>query len=218
MTGLYKIRDIDWSLYAIIDSEWLCGRDIGDIAKQIIRGGAGIIQYRDKVSEGGQFYHHARQLREVTHKHHIPLIINDRVDVALAIQADGIHLGQDDLPIDVVRGIVGDQMILGGSVHSIPEYEKVKGADYFGVGAIFSTQTKNSVLVGGVEIIKQIRVVTSKPILGIGGVTVENLSQVIHAGAEGVAVISGILDSDDVTKRTKQYVDVIQKTKTMEVV
>lgn len=218
MNQKFKIQNVEWSLYAIIDMGWLRERNIQQITQNLISGGATVIQYRDKMSEGELFYQNASQIKNITSGHGIPLIINDRVDVALAIQADGIHLGQDDLPIDVVRGIVGDEMILGGSVHSIPEYEKVADADYFGVGAVFPTRTKNSVRVGGVDMIKQIRAVTSKPIVGIGGITVENLHQIIHAGAEGVSVISGILDSDDIEGRTKQYGNAIHKAKNMEAV
>ena len=212
-----RIQEIDWSLYAIIDAAWLRGRSIQAIAEPIIRSGAGVIQYRDKVSESGEFYRNARTLRKLTREHRIPFIVNDRFDMALAVGADGIHLGQDDLPADVVRSLVNDTMISGGSVHDLFEYEKMREADYLGVGAIYSTPTKEKVKVGGVELIRRIRSLTDRPIVGIGGITPENLGPVIRAGADGVAVISALMDADDVEAMSRRFVEAVQKAKTQEV-
>jgi len=209
-------QEIDWSLYAIIDKEWLKGRPVQEVGEQIIRGGAGVIQYRDKVSESEEFYRLALSLRQVTEVNGIPLIINDRVDIALAIEAAGVHLGQEDLPVEVARRIVGDEMILGGSVHSLSEYEKMKHVDYFGVGAVYPTRTKEKAEVGGIEIVRQIRARTQRPIIGIGGITLENLSPVFKAGADGVAVISAIMGADDVGEATQRLRDAIMKVKSEE--
>lgn len=202
---------IDWSVYAIIDKVWLGERSIQKVAEQIILGGAGVIQYRDKKSESGDFFADAYILSQVTRKHGIPLIINDRVDIAMAVGADGVHLGQEDLPVDVARKIVGDGMILGGSVHSLSEFEQMKEADYFGVGAVYTTSTKEGVPVRGIELIRQIRALTTKPIVGIGGITAENLSPVIEAGADGVAVISAILGAENVEKATLRIKEMFQR-------
>lgn len=212
-----RIREIDWSLYVIIDNEWLKGRLIQEIAYDIVRGGAGVIQYRNKVSESRVFYEEALTLRVVTAENGIPLIINDRVDMALAVDADGVHLGRDDLPVDIARRIVGEEMILGASVHSLSEFEKMKNGDYFGVGAVSPTKTKEKAQIGGVDIIRKVRVRTHLPIVGIGGITLDNLVPVVRAGADGVAVISAIMGADDVETATKRFVDGVKRAKSMEV-
>lgn len=217
MDSKVRIREIDWSLYVIVDKEWLKGRLIKEIAFDIIRGGAGIIQYRDKVSESRVFYEEALKLRVVTAENSIPLIINDRVDVALAVNADGVHLGRNDLPVELARRIVGEEMILGASVHSLSEFEKMKNGDYFGVGAVYPTETKEKVQIGGIDIIRKVRVRTDLPMVAIGGITLDNLVPVIRAGADGVAVISGIMGADDVETATKRFVDGIRRAKSMEV-
>ena len=212
-----EIHEIDWSLYIIIDKEWLEGRELKDVCEQMIRGGATIIQYRDKVSEGRDFYMNAIELRRVTKKKQIPLIINDRADIALGVEADGVHLGQEDISVEAARALVGDEMIVGGSVHDLSELEKMDGADYFGVGTVYPTQTKEGVKVGGLDIIKQIRALSDLPIVAIGGITPENLEPVIQAGADGVAVISAIMGSNDIEAATRRFVKTIKKIKLIDV-
>jgi thiamine-phosphate pyrophosphorylase len=201
----------DWSLYVIIDKEWLRDRPVEEIAERMIHGGVNIIQYRDKISGSGKIYKEALKLRKMTTKHAIPFIVNDRVDIAMAVGADGVHLGQNDLPLDAARRIAGKGMILGGSVHSLSEFKKMKDADYFGVGTIYATKTKPDVEAKGIGIVEEIRKKTDHPIVGIGGITPDNLEPVIHAGADGVAVISGILGAEDVEKHTRQYINAIQE-------
>jgi thiamine-phosphate pyrophosphorylase len=177
----------------------------------MIRGGAGIIQYRDKISDAGEFYESAMILKKATAKYDIPLIINDRLDIALAVEADGIHLGQADLPVDVARKLMNNNMMVGGSLHSISEYEKVKQADYFGVGAVYPTKTKSNPQVSGVDFIREIRIKTTKPIIGIGGITLENCLPVINAGADGVALISAVMGSEDIESSTREFAVIISK-------
>ncbi len=216
MTSRIKIKKIDWSLYAIIDREWLRGRDIKNIAEGIIMGGAGVIQYRDKVSESRTFYREALKLREITGIHNIPLIINDRVDIAVAVGADGVHLGKKDLPVDVVRKIVGDEMIIGASLKYESDFAAARNADYFGVGAIYPTKTYKTYHVSGLDIIRKIRAKTHRPIIGIGGITPQNVIPVLQAGANGVAVISAILGSDDIEEATRYLVEIIKQAKLAE--
>ena len=135
------------------------------------------------------------------------------MDIALAVEADGIHFGQHDLPIGIVRTIVGDKMILGGSVHSILEYEKMIGADYFGVGSVYPSRSKKNVSVGGLDIIKSIRKLTDHPIIGIGGINSDNLSGVIQSGADGVAVISAILGENNIKEATSRLMTAIKDIK-----
>jgi len=210
---MIKVEEIDWSLYAIIDREWLRGRDIEKVAEEIIIGGAGVIQYRDKVSESKTFYREALKLRRITGMHNIPLIINDRVDIALAVCADGVHLGKEDLPVDVARKIVGDKMIIGASLKYESDFTAAKGADYFGVGAIYPTKTYKTYHVSGLDIIKKIKAKTHRPIIGIGGITSENVIPVFRAGADGIAVISAILGKNNVKEAAKNLLDVIRRAK-----
>lgn len=208
-----QVDKIAWSVYAILDHEWLRGRDAADVAAKMIAGGAGVIQYRNKVSDVGQMVVEAEKIHDVTYPEGIPLIVNDRVDVALAVGAEGAHVGQEDLPLEAVRKIAGDRLLIGASVHNLEEFEKVAEADYFGVGTIYPTQTKDVEKVTGVDIIRQVRKRTDKPIVGIGGITLENLQPVIDAGADGVCVISGIMGKEDIEARTRAYVDAVRTAK-----
>ena len=203
-------KEIDWSVYAILDHEWLRGRDAARVAEQMIAGGASVIQYRNKVSDAGRMVDEATEIHKHTSDAGIPLILNDRVDVALAVGTEGVHVGQDDLPVEAVRDLAGDRLLIGASVHNLEEFEKVAQADHFGVGTVYQTQTKSIDTVAGVDIIRQIRERTDKPIVGIGGITVENLRPVIEAGADGVCVISGIMGDEDVEGRTRAYVEAVR--------
>jgi thiamine-phosphate pyrophosphorylase len=208
-----RLRKIDWTLYVIIDREWLKGRPVDEVATRVVEGGCGILQYRDKVSDGGLFYREALKLRRVTEDHGIPLIVNDRVDIALAVYADGVHLGQEDLAVDTAREIAGSGFIVGASVHRVDEYARVKHADYFGVGTVYQTKIKDRPFISGVGIVEKIRKLTDKPLVGIGGITVDNLSPVIQAGADGVAVLSGIMEAEDPREAARRYVMTVKNTR-----
>ena len=217
MDARHRNQELDWSLVAIIDRAWLRNRSIRQVAEQIIRGGAGIIQYRDKISESRAFYAEASVLRDVTTAHRITLIINDRVDIAMAVRADGVHLGQHDLPMDAARALVGENTILGGSVHHTGELATMEDADYLGVGAVYWTKSKAKAKVGGLELIKTIRSMTQKPMVGIGGITPENCGAVIAAGADGVAVISAIMDAEHITSTVQRFIEKIGYARQVEV-
>ncbi len=212
MTESVHEIEIDWSLMVILDADFLHGRPISNLAEAVIQGGATIIQLRNKMGEGHDFFQQALDVRSVTRASGIPLIINDRVDIALAVDADGIHVGQTDLPVGAVRKLVGNR-IIGGSVHSIPELETMREADYLGVGAIFPTTTKDNVHISGPELIRAIRTLTRQPIVAIGGLTAENCASAIHAGADGVAVISAVLNADDPAAAAREIAEVVSEVK-----
>lgn len=210
------MRRIPWSLYGIVDKQWLKGRSVESIAEALIRGGAGIIQYRDKESETGEFYCIASQLRLIAKRLQIPLVINDRIDIALAVQADGVHLGQKDLPMDAARKMIGRKMILGVSIGGWEEYETVrdtKTADYIGVGALFPTDTKKDAKSIGLELVRRIRSDTLLPIIGIGGIDLNNAESAIRSGCDGVAVISAILGSVNIEQSARQIFEKVQSAK-----
>ena len=205
-------QNIDWSLYAVLDKEIAKGRSLTQLAEQAIAGGAGILQFRDKLSASDEFYSDALEIKEVARHFKIPLIINDRLDIALAVKAHGVHLGQEDLPFAEARKLMGDQMILGASVRDLQEFEiALKGEpDYLGVGTIYPSISKTELKSEGIKIIEQLRPKTTLPLIAIGGVTVENLEPVIKAGADGVAVISDLWNQQDVRTRACQFVDKIR--------
>ena len=208
-------ENIGWSLYAILDKEYVKERSLTRLAEEAIAGGAGILQLRNKISASDEFYADALEIKEVTQHFNIPLIINDRLDIALAAKADGVHLGQDDLPFAEARKLLGKQMILGVSVHNFNEFEiALKGKpDYWGVGTIYPSLSKTELQSAGIKIIEQLRPKTTLPLIAIGGITVENLEPVIQAGADGVAVISDLFGRQNVCSRAQEFVKEVKQVK-----
>ncbi|MGD0779829.1 MAG: thiamine phosphate synthase [Dehalococcoidales bacterium] len=202
-------------LYAVIDTEWLKGNKPTKIAEQIIKGGAKIIQLRCKQCSSQEFLAIAKDLKETCLKKGVLFIINDSLEVALAVGADGLHVGQDDMPVAEARKLMPIDMILGCSVSTVAEAIKAKedGADYLGVGAIFATETKESAQVVGVKRIEEIKQAVDLPIVAIGGINRENLSEVMKAGADAAAIISAIMGAADIEKATRELVNIIKRTK-----
>jgi thiamine-phosphate diphosphorylase len=193
-------------LYAILDPEQTQGRAATDTLRQLLAGGAAIVQLRVKTMAPRDFLELARFARAETRVHGCKLIINDRVDVALACDADGVHLGQDDLPLAAGRKLVG-QKIVGISTHDIEQAQEAErnGADYIGFGPMFSTTTKNTGYAArGVEMLGKIRAAVKLPIVAIGGINEQNVTQVWQAGADSAAIISDLLGADDVVAKTQR--------------
>ena len=196
-------ENTDWSLMAILDREWLRGRPLESVARGIIQGGASVLQYRDKISETAGLFRNAEILRRLTEAGRIPLIINDRLDIALAVGADGVHAGKNDLPLAVIRNLA-PKMTVGISVSSIEEFSRSPDADYYGVGAVFQTSSKRVSNVPGLPLIEAIRRRARQPLIAIGGIDESNVEAVIRSGCDGVAVISAILGEEDVEKATRR--------------
>ena len=206
-------KPINWSLYAILDKGYQKNHSMATLAEAAIAGGAGVIQLRNKTGNAGVFLKDAFTVKEVTDRYGIPLIINDRVDIAMLVEAAGVHLGQDDLPFAVGRKLLGDEKILGASVHNLIELRQAqKGRpDYLGVGTIYASQTKSRLKHGGLAMLRTVRHETGLPIVAIGGISTTNLQPVIVAGANGVAVISGLFAAEDVRKRAQAFVNQIEQ-------
>jgi thiamine-phosphate pyrophosphorylase len=209
---------IDYTLYLITDDGYLQGRE--DWLKAIedaIRGGVTVVQYRSKgnIKTTKEMYEELLALRELTKKYGIPLIVNDRVDLALAVDADGVHIGQDDLPPAVVRKILGEDKIIGISTHSLEEVEKANDelVDYIAFGSIYRTPTKEKPIVVGVEQLKEAKKIAKKPLVAIGGIMPYNVDEVIKAGADGVAVISAILGFNNTFKAAESMKRAIERTR-----
>jgi len=194
-------------LYVIIDTEWLRGRTPEELTMKAIAGGATTIQLRSKTASKKDFLTIAQSLKGICTAAGTPFIINDSLEIALACRANGLHLGQEDLPASAARVLMPIDMVLGVSARSVIEAQKAleSGADYLGVGAVFNTGTKDSAAIG-LEEFKAIKQAVNLPVVAIGGINKDNIRSVFDAGAYAAAVISAVLGADDVKKAAGQLV------------
>jgi thiamine-phosphate pyrophosphorylase len=200
-------------LYAITDP-LLSGLSHQDQVDQLIAGGAALIQLRDKHSSPKDFYNAALECIRRAHAARVSIIINDRVDIAIAAAADGVHLGQDDLDPVAVRRLVGIERIIGFSTHTVQQAREAEGfpVDYVAIGPVFGTSTKsNPDPVVGVDGVIAVRACVSKPLVAIGGITLASAREVIAAGADSVAIISDLYRGGSIEERTRQYLTELHK-------
>jgi thiamine-phosphate pyrophosphorylase len=191
---------LDPRLYAITDARVARGRDQVELLRAAIRGGVTMVQLRDKELPARDQYELGRRLRELTRAANVPLIVNDRIDLALAIDADGVHLGQDDLPPRVARALLGHGRIVGVSAGNAEEFELIRreGADYVGTGPFAATGSKADAGAAiGPAGLRALREITNLPMVAIGGIGPANVAAAMATGADGVAVISAVLGADD---------------------
>jgi thiamine-phosphate pyrophosphorylase len=209
-------RPLDLSTYLVTD-RGLCGeRGVEAVVRQAIAGGVSLVQLRDPDAETGQLVTQARALLALLRPAGIPLIINDRVDVALAVSADGVHVGQRDMAVADVRALVGSELIVGLSISTLAELERsapaLAAVDYLGVGPIFATQTKpDAALPIGLAGLAEVVARTVLPVVAIGGVKRENAAETIRVGAHGVAVVSDICCASDPAQATEQLVRAVRE-------
>lgn len=203
--------EVDYSIYLVTDEDCLKGRALLPCVEEALAAGVTLVQYRAKHADGSKLYAEASALKKLCDKYSIPLIINDRLDVAQAVGAAGVHLGQDDLPCAVARRILGSDFIIGVSAHNPKEALKAAqdGADYLGCGAVFGTATKQDVAKLGLENLRAIRKAVTLPIVGIGGINAENYAEVLQTGADGAAIVSGILAQDDIARAVQRLVKIL---------
>jgi len=206
-----KLKHVS-GLYVIIDTQALKGRRHSEVASQAICGGARIIQLRDTVQTRKKVLLVAQELKDLCTKHDVLFIINDHLDVAFGTDADGLHLGQDDLPVQVARKLLPLDKIVGCSVTTVEQAiaAQSEGADYLGVGSIYPTSSKDRVEVVGLERLRQIRQATSLSLVAIGGITKDNATEVTAAGADSVAVISAVLGAESPEEAAQQIVDSLE--------
>lgn len=204
---------IDYSIYLVTDEACLHGRPLLKCVEEALAAGVTLVQYRAKAADGVVLYAEACRLKELCDKYNVPLIINDRLDIALAVGAAGVHLGQDDLPCAVARRLLGEDFIIGVSAHNPAEAVQAvsEGADYLGCGAVFGTATKHDVAKLGLENLRAIRKAVAVPMVGIGGITADNYAEVLATGANGAAIVSGILAQEDIGAAVKKLVAIKQK-------
>ena len=195
------------ALHVLTDREWSRGRDMLGVAAAALDGGATVIQLRDKIASTRVLIEEGLALRALTRERGALLIVNDRVDVALAVEADGAHVGQDDMPAGLARQLLGPDRILGVSAANMEEAEEATagGADYLGVGPIFPSLGKADAgpATGG-ELLTELARRYTTPLVAIGGITAENATEVVRAGACGVAVITAVVYAEDITAASRQ--------------
>ena len=195
-------------LYVILDRQFLAGRDELDVAIQIINGGATVIQLRDKQSKRGELLLVAQKVRELCTEAGVLLVINDYLDLALCVDADGLHIGQQDLPLAVVRRQLPIDKVVGCSITTVSQARKAQneGADYIAVGSVFPTLTKKEAIVVGVDTVRELNRIVSTPVVAIGGINENNVEEVVAAGADAVAVVSAVLGEKDVKGAVQKLV------------
>ena len=201
--------NFDYTLYLVTDRQLMSCDSLTEAVEQAILGGCTMIQLREKELSSLEFYNQAVAVKQVTDKYHIPLIINDRIDIAMAVQATGGHIGQHDLPSAAVRKVIGENMLLGVSASSIAEAIQAQqdGADYLGVGAMFPTGTKTDADSVSMEELQKIRAAVSLPIVVIGGINKGNAGRFKPMGIDGLAVVSAIIAQSDIKAAAAELKD-----------
>lgn len=213
-----KKQEIDYTLYLCTDRDLMSTDTIEEAVEQAVKGGCTVVQLREKDCSSLEFYKTALRVKKITDEYKIPLIINDRVDIALAVNADGVHVGQDDLPAASVRRILGGDKVIGVSAGSVREAVKARedGADYLGVGAMHATSTKTDADVTTVEELKKIREMVDLPIVAIGGMNKQTLPELKGTGVDGIAVVSAVIAADDIERAASELSEAVRSQKKQE--
>jgi thiamine-phosphate pyrophosphorylase len=202
-------------LYVILDAALITSPE-RDCALSLVEAGVRLLQYRNKCAPARHYFDSSCALAEMLCPNGVSFFVNDRPDVALLAGASGVHVGQDDLDVEQARRVAGNDKLVGVSTHNLEQFERAaaSSADYIAVGPVFSTSSKaNPDAVVGVDFIRSVRALTNKPIVAIGGITLERAASVIGAGADSVAVISGILSASNPAKQARQYLETLEAAK-----
>jgi len=205
-------RIIDTDLYCITSEEHSRGRSNIEVVSEMIKAGVKVIQYREKEKKLLQKYNECLKIREMTKEAGVTFIVNDHVDIAILVKADGVHIGQDDLPIEKVRELVGEEMIIGISTHSPKQAEDAvkRGADYIGVGPIYKTYTKKDVCEPvGLDYLRYVVKNISIPHVAIGGIKQHNMHEVIKCGAKCIAMVTEIVGADNIGKKIRDIKEIM---------
>jgi len=207
----------DWSVYLVTGESLSAGRTTREIVDAAIEGGVGVVQLREKSRTVRERYEMGREIRERCGEAGVTFVVNDRVDLAQALDADGVHLGDDDLPVPVARDLLGEDAVVGRSVSTVAAAEAAEaaGADYLGVGTVYRTQSKDDIPEDehgvGPERVSEIAAAVDIPLVGIGGITAENAAAVASAGADGVAVITAITRAETPAAATAALRDAVER-------
>jgi thiamine-phosphate pyrophosphorylase len=203
---------MDPTLYVVLDRTVARGRSLEDVLAAVIEGGCRMVQLREKEWPSGRLLPVAERLLTRARRAGVTFVVNDRVDLAVAVGADGVHLGQDDLPARAARPLLSPGMILGVSTHNVAQALAARedGADYIAVGSMFATTTKPDFELVGPSLVRKLRPDIRVPLVGIGGITHDNVADVMRAGADGVAVISAVCAAPDPASATRRLLDAIR--------
>lgn len=201
-----KCEEKDLLLYAVTDRHWLNGETLYSQVEKVLKGGATFIQLREKNLDEEHFLEEAKEIQKLCREYHVPFVINDNVEIAAAIDADGVHVGQSDMEAGDVRAKLGPDKIIGVSAQTVEqaiEAEK-RGVDYLGVGAVFQTGSKDDAIEVGKETLKAICKAVSIPVIAIGGIGAHNVGELAESGICGIAVISALFAQPDIEAATKE--------------
>ena len=192
----------DLLLYAVTDRHWLDKRSLKEVVKESLDGGVTFVQLREKTLEDDKFLEEAKELKQLCKEYDVPFVINDNVDIAIAMDADGVHVGQSDMEAGNVREKLGPDKIIGVSAQTVEQavLAEQRGADYLGVGAVFPTGSKDDAVEVSHETLKAICEAVSIPVIAIGGISVGNVKELAGSGIVGIAVISAIYAAEDIKK------------------
>ena len=192
----------DLLLYAVTDRHWLGKRNLKEVVKESLDGGVTFVQLREKTLEDDKFLEEAKELKQLCKEYNVPFVINDNVDIAIAMDADGVHVGQSDMEAGNVREKLGPDKIIGVSAQTVEQavLAEQRGADYLGVGAVFPTGSKDDAVEVSHETLKAICEAVSIPVIAIGGISVGNVKELAGSGIVGIAVISAIYAAEDIKK------------------
>jgi thiamine-phosphate pyrophosphorylase len=210
------MKKIDYSLYLVTDRGLSLGRPLIEVVKAAVCGGVTVVQLREKDASTREYIREALGIKSFLNDKNIPLIINDRIDVAMAVDADGVHVGQTDMPFETAQKILKGSMVIGVSVESVEDAIEadMAGADYISVSPIFQTPTKTDTAPAlGLEGIGRISAMTKKPVIGIGGINVMNCAEVIKSGACGVSVVSAICSAENPELAARELKEIIIRAK-----
>lgn len=209
-----RLDEKDLLLYAVTDRHWLNGRTLYEVVKESLDGGATFIQLREKELDNENFLAEAKELKKLCAEYKVPFVINDNVDIAIEMDADGVHVGQSDMEAGDVRAKLGPDKIIGVSAQTVEQaiLAEKRGADYLGVGAVFPTGSKDDADDVSHETLKAICDAVSIPVIAIGGITVDNTPELAGTGICGIAVISAIYAAEDIPAATAKLKEVTEKT------
>ena len=200
-------------LYAVTDRAWVGTKSLYEQVKEALENGVTCVQLREKELNERDFLKEAKQISTLCKEYKVPFIVNDNVNIAIACKADGIHIGQEDMELTNVRKLVGEDMIIGVSAHTVEEAIKAQegGADYIGIGAVFATSTKTDVDVLSFETLRSICEAVDIPTVAIGGIKKDNICKLKGSGIDGVAVVSAIFAANDIATATKELLFEVKK-------
>ncbi len=208
------MKSFDLTLYLVTDRTLAKSGTLEEVVEKAVQGGVTLVQLREKEGDTGELYEKAKTLKEILAPYHIPLIIDDRIDIMLAVDADGVHVGQSDMPADVARKLIGPGKILGVSAHNLQEALKAEkdGADYLGVGAMYPTATKKDADVTSKEELKKIRNAVHIPLVAIGGINTRTIPSFEENSVDGFAIVSAIMAAKDPKQTAGELKKLIQET------